>query len=77
MCRESSSSEPAVLGRAHFASCTGEIHDTARSAPHVRLYPAVSCIFGLSEVKVSERSIKWQKSLVPITSKSMAPTKKI
>ena len=46
VCREPSSSEPTVLGRTSFASCTGRIHDAARSTAHVRLYPAVSCILG-------------------------------
>ena len=39
VCREPSSSEPAVLSRARFASCTGQIHDTACSTAHVHLYP--------------------------------------
>ena len=38
----------AVLGRARFASYTGQIHHTACSTAHVRLYQAVSCILGLS-----------------------------
>ena len=39
VCREPSSSEPLVLSRARFASCTGQIHDTACSAEHVLLHP--------------------------------------
>ena len=47
VCREPSSNEPAVLGRARFASCAVQIHNTACSTAHVRLYPSVSCILGL------------------------------
>ena len=47
MCREPSSSEPAVLDRACFASCTGQIHDTACSTARVCLYPVMSCIWAL------------------------------
>ena len=36
---EPSSSEPPVLSRARFASCTGQIHDTACSTEHVLLHP--------------------------------------
>ena len=36
-CRETSSSEPPVLSKARFASCTGQIHDTACSTAHVKL----------------------------------------
>ena len=39
VCREPSSSEPLVLGRACFGSCTGQIHNTACSTAHVRWYP--------------------------------------
>ena len=39
VCREPSSSKPLVLSRARFASCTGQIHDTACSTEHVLLHP--------------------------------------
>ena len=50
VCREPSSSEPAVLGRARFTPCTGQIHNTACSTAHVRLYPVVSCMLGLIDI---------------------------
>ena len=39
VCREPRSSEPPVLSRARFASCTGQIHNTACSTEHVLLHP--------------------------------------
>ena len=41
VCREPNSSKPAVLGRARFASCTGQIHETACSTAHARLHNRV------------------------------------
>ena len=57
MCREPSSSERTVLGRARFALCTGQINDTACFTAHVRLYPAVWCILGLTTL--TTRLVRW------------------
>ena len=56
VCRETSSRKPAVISRARFASCTGQIHDTAFSTAHVRLYPVVSCILGLTGARLASLS---------------------
>ena len=46
VCREPSSSEPPVLSKARFASCTGQVHDTACSTEHVLLHPVLPCSLG-------------------------------